>query len=355
MYRYIAILISLSLFFSCSKKTLTPQPEVSSTTSISQTQEKEIFNILFYNAENFFDVEDNPNTADEEFLPKGKKNWNKYRMYDKNDKIAKVIINSGGWDLPVIVGLCEVESATIGDILTKASPLKDLNYGYLHQESQDRRGIDVMLLYRREHYTPISTHFYPVEYPEDPGFRSRDILYSKGLLGGDTLHIFINHWPSKYGGAMATIPLREAAAKTLKKRTDSLMIANPMAKIIIMGDLNDAAHEPSIVEALGAIRYQEELPDNALVNLSWPLVDAGLGSHKYQGNWDIIDHIIVSKGMLVGEGLTTDEKGMKLIQLDFLLEEDDRYLGNQPKRTYKGYTYHGGYSDHLPVMLEVSP
>jgi len=311
------------------------------------------YNIMFYNVENFFDVENNPNTADEEFLPTGERNWNKYRMYDKNTKVGKVIINSGGWDLPVLVGLAEVESATIGDILTKASPLKELNYAYLHQESQDRRGIDVMLLYRKDYYKPISTHFYPVEYAEDSSFRSRDILYSKGLLGDDTLHVFVNHWPSKYGGAMKTIPLRKAAAYTLKKRTDSIMSLDPMAKIIIMGDLNDAAHEPSIVEALGAIRYKKKLPEKALVNLSWPLVDAGIGSHKYHGQWDVIDHIIVSKGLLEGEGLKTTEDAMQVKDLNFLLEDDERYLGKQPFRTYIGYSYHGGYSDHLPVMIEL--
>lgn len=321
-------------------------------TNLSFAQEK--YNILFYNVENFFDVEDNPNTADEEFLPKGMKNWNKYRMYDKNDQVGKVIMAAGGWDIPVLVGICEVESDAIGQILTKASPIKDLNFGYLHQESQDRRGIDVMLLYRKDHYTPVATHFYPVEYAADPDFRSRDILYSKGVLAGDTLHVFVNHWPSKYGGAMATIPLRKAAALTLKKRTDSIMAEDPMAKIIIMGDLNDAAFEPSLVEALGAIRYHEDLPDNVLVNLSWPIVDSGKGSHKYQGNWDVIDHIIVSKGILEGEGLRTTSEGMKLVELDFLLTKDERHLGQQPWRTYGGYTYLGGYSDHLPVILELT-
>lgn len=320
--------------------------------SIALAQEK--YNIMFYNVENYFDIEDNPNTADEEFLPKGEKYWSKYRMFEKNNQVGKVIMAAGAWDTPVLVGLCEVESDAVGQLLTKVSPIKDLDFGYLHQESQDRRGIDVMLLYRREYYTPITTSFYPVEYAEDSGFRSRDILYSKGDLGGDTLHVFVNHWPSKYGGAMATIPLRKAAALTLKKRTDSIMSTDPMAKIIIMGDLNDAAHEPSLVEALGVIRYQEPLPDKALVNLSWPIVDSGKGTHKYKGNWDVIDHIIVSKGVLEGEGLSTTKDGMKLVELDFLLEEDDRYLGIQPKRTYRGYTYHGGYSDHLPVMLELT-
>lgn len=320
--------------------------------SIALAQEK--YNIMFYNVENYFDIEDNPNTADEEFLPKGEKYWSKYRMFEKNNQVGKVIMAAGAWDTPVLVGLCEVESDAVGQLLTKVSPIKDLDFGYLHQESQDRRGIDVMLLYRREYYTPITTSFYPVEYAEDSGFRSRDILYSKGVLGGDTLHVFVNHWPSKYGGAMATIPLRKAAALTLKKRTDSIMSTDPMAKIIIMGDLNDAAHEPSLVEALGVIRYQEPLPDKALVNLSWPIVDSGKGTHKYKGNWDVIDHIIVSKGVLEGEGLSTTKDGMKLVELDFLLEEDDRYLGIQPKRTYRGYTYHGGYSDHLPVMLELT-
>lgn len=331
--RYLYILFCLSLSLSC----------------FSQ----ETYNILFYNAENFFDVDDDPTTADEEYLPKGTRNWSKYRMYDKNNRVAKVIMASGGWDTPVLVGLAEIESATIGKILTESSPLKGLDYGFLHQESQDRRGIDVMLLYRKEYYTPIKTNFYPVEYAENPNFRSRDILYSKGVLGRDTLHVFVNHWPSKYGGAVATIPLRKAAATTLKKRTDSIMATDPMAKIIIMGDLNDAAREPSMVEALGAIRYEEPVPDNALVNLSWPIVDTGKGSHKYQGHWDVIDHFVVSKGLLDGDGLSTDEDGMKLLELPFLMEKDDRYLGVQPNRTYIGFSYHDGYSDHLPVMLEL--
>ncbi len=318
----------------------------------SFSQEK--YNIMFYNVENFFDAVDDPNTRDEEFLPEGERHWNGYRMKQKSDNIGKVIIAAGGFDIPVLVGLAEVESDTIGKILTCYSPIKDLNFAYLHKESQDRRGIDVMLLYRKDFYNPIKTCYYPVEYPNDTTFRSRDILYSKGVLGGDTIHIFVNHWPSKYGGAMATIPLRKAAALTLKKRTDSIMATAPMAKIIIMGDLNDAANEPSLTEALGVIRYQQNLPDNALVNLSWPLVDKGLGSHKYRGNWSMIDHIIVSKGMLQGSGLKTNNEGMQIVKLDYLLENDDRYMGQQPKRTYWGYKYHGGYSDHLPVMLTVT-
>ena len=319
---------------------------------LSRAQDK--FNIMFYNVENYFDIDDDPNTDDAEFLPDGKKNWNKYRMYDKNDRVGKVIMAACGYNLPVLVGLAEVESARVGELLTKSSPIKDLKYGFLHQESQDRRGIDVMLLYRKDIYTPIATHFYPVEYPQDTTFRSRDILYSKGLLANDTLHVFVNHWPSKYGGVMATIPLRAAAALTLKKRTDSIMALDPLAKIIIMGDLNDGAHEPSLVEYLQAIRYQEDLPEHALVNLSWPFVDAGKGSLKYKGQWEMIDHIIVSKGVLEGKGLHTSENGMHVVELDFLLEKDDRYLGLQPKRTYWGYTYHDGFSDHLPVYLELT-
>lgn len=312
------------------------------------------FNVMFYNVENFFDISDNPKTADEDFLPKGKKYWNKYRMYGKNDQVGKVIVASGEWDVPVLVGLAEVESEEIGQLLTKASPLKDLNYGFLHQESKDRRGIDVMLLYRKEHYTPVSTHFFPVQYPENPRFRSRDILYSKGVLAGDTLHVFVNHWPSKYGGAMATVPLREAAALTLKQRTDSIFSHNPNAKIIIMGDLNDAAYEPSLVKSLEAKRYTKDLPSTSLVNLGWPIVDSHKGTHKYKGKWHVIDHFIVSKSLIDTKGLHTTPNGMKVVELDYLLEDDDRYLGQQPKRTYKGYTYHGGYSDHLPILLQLA-
>ena len=349
------LFIAISIILCSSSK-----PYVDATTGASSVTAKskkvdqpEKYNIMFYNVENFFDTTDDPDTRDEEFTPKGKKFWSNARMYDKNDRIGKVILNVAGWDIPVLIGLCEVENATIGKLLTKASPLKDKNFGFLHQESQDFRGIDVMLLYQKDHYTPIKTSFFPVEVPNNPDFRSRDILYSKGLLGGDTMHIFVNHWPSKYGGAMRTIPLRKAAGYTLKKRTDSIMAADPMSKIIIMGDLNDAAHEESVSQALGAVRFSENLSDNALVNLSWSNIDAGKGTYKYRGNWDVIDHIIVSKGVLEGEGLKTIENGMKIKELDFLIEDDTRDTGKQPFRTYWGYTYHDGYSDHLPVILEL--
>ena len=349
------LLISISIILCSSSK-----PYVDATTGASyvapkskKVDQQKKYNIMFYNVENFFDTTDDPNTRDDEYTPKGKRYWSNGRMYDKNNRVGKVILNAGDWDVPVLVGLCEVENETIGELLTKSSPLKDKNFGYIHQNSQDSRGIDVMLLYRKDYYTPITTSFFSVDVPNNPNFRSRDILYSKGLLGGDTMHIFVNHWPSKYGGTMRTIPLRKAAGYTLKKRTDSIMAADPMAKIIIMGDLNDAAHEESVSQALGAIRYCENLPDNALVNLSWPHVDAGKGTYKYRGNWDVIDHIIVSKGVLEGKGLKTTENGMQIKELDFLIEDDTRNTGKQPFRTYWGYTYHDGYSDHLPVILEL--
>lgn len=312
------------------------------------------YNVMFYNVENFFDTVDNPSTADEDFLPTGNRNWNNYRMYDKSNKVGKVILNAGGMNLPVLIGLAEVESDTIGQMLTKHSPIKYLGYDYLHQESQDRRGIDVMLLYKKDTYHPISTHFYPVEYTADSTFKSRDILYSKGVINKDTLHIFVNHWPSKYGGAVATVPLRKAAAQTLKKRTDSIMTLNPNAKIIIMGDFNDAANEPSLTETLNVKSYNEAT-NTDLINLTLSIENTKIGSYKYQGRWNTIDHIIVSRALVnTHEGLTTSATGMKIINLPFLLEDDDKYTGQRPNRTYIGYTYHNGYSDHLPVILELS-
>ncbi len=335
-------------------QTITAKTPTAKRSVMSQKMSKDTFNVMFYNVENFFDIVDDPNTSDEDFTPEGLKHWSKSHMYEKNAKVGKVIVSAAGWNLPVLVGLAEVENDTIGRMLTEQSPLRNLGYGYLHQESQDRRGIDVMLLYRKSEYEPITTSFYPVEYPADTSFRSRDILYSKGVLGGDTLHVFVNHWPSKYGGVMGTIPLRKAAALTLKKRTDSIMALNPMAKIIIMGDLNDAAQEPSIIEALEAGRYKSPLADKTLVNLSWANIDKGIGSNKYHGDWSIIDHIIVSKGLLEGPGLSTTPDGMVVLQLDFLMEADDKYMGRQPNRTYLGMKYHGGFSDHLPVMLHLT-
>ena len=159
--------------------------------------------VMFYNTENLFDTQDDPNTNDNQFLPDGEKHWNFKRLQKKLNRIFQVIVASGEGKLPAIIGLCEVENNIVLELLLNKTPLGKLGYKYIHKDSPDRRGIDVALLYNINSFTPISYRFITVSSDERP-LKTRDILYVKGIMHKDTFHFYINHWPSKYGGAIQT-------------------------------------------------------------------------------------------------------------------------------------------------------
>lgn len=288
------------------------------------------FTVLFYNVENLFDCNDDSLKNDAEYLPGGIRGWNKTKFWKKIGNIAKVISASSGSGFPSIAGLAEVENAYCLDILTKASPLKNAGYKYIHYESEDKRGIDVCLLYnpykfRIEYSKPIK-----VKLPDNNEYYTRDILYVKGQVSGKTtLHIFVCHFPSRLGGELETEDKRIAAAQTIKTVTDSIQNAEKEALIIIMGDFNDTAESPSI---------KILLKNNFHDLISSP-------THKHQSEWATLDHIIVSKPLL------QLVKTSKVIKKDYLLTPDKRWLGTKPLRTYHGMKYEGGWSDHLPVFF----
>ncbi len=314
----------------------------------SQSETSVSLPILFYNVENLFDCYNDSLKNDEEFLPDADKHWSFYRYNAKVNKVAKVILASNQWDLPALVGLCEVENEAVLNRLVWETGLSEQGYRFIHHESPDRRGIDVALLYRKDKFDIVGERAISVSLP-DRNFFTRDILYVKGVaFDKDTCHVFVCHWPSKYGGAMHSEWKRSVVAIKLRGVCDSILTTDENSNIIIMGDLNESPQSGAVYNSLKA---REEGTGVELINLSLKFKsDVAGGTIKYGGHWDIFDQIIVSNSLLQ-EPFTTD--GMSIVDLPFLLEPDKSYSGVRPFRTYLGPLYHGGFSDHLPVKVVI--
>ena len=314
------------------------------------------FKIMFYNLENLFDPFDDSLKDDNEFLPTGIRGWTWKKFEKKLQNTSKVIISAGGWRPPEIVGVCELENRFGLIQLLKRTPLEPFGYQIVHEESPDARGIDVGLMYRPDRFKLLYHRAIPVIFEGETVATTRDILYVKGLVAGkDTLHIFVNHWPSKYGGASATIPRRKDAALRLKSVTDSIAAQNPDALIVITGDFNDQPTDESVAIHLGArtVPVPSDTSGYYLSNLMFPLMGKwDVGSNKFREEWSIIDQFIVSSALLNRKtGLRLSEKKAEIFRAPFLLEQDQNFNGTKPFRTFSGPTYQGGFSDHLPVLL----
>jgi predicted extracellular nuclease len=327
------------------------------TTQSKKPSSHEVFRIQFYNTENFFDTFDDPNTADNEFLPDSKRHWTYKRYQQKLNNIYKVIISLGDQP-PALVGMAEVENDLVLKDLTQKTPLLKFNYHFIHHDSPDPRGIDAALLYRPDQFKPLKITFYKVRFSEDARKRTREIVYVKGLaLGTDTIHVFVNHWPSRVSGELKTERLRLNAAHILRQKTDSIMHQSPSAKIVIVGDFNDEPTDQSILNELKALPLNRNAESKSLYNLSLPWMKeiSIIGTLKYKGDWSVFDQIIVSSSLLKHstQGLKYLKGSAKIDDAVFLLIKDDKYGGNQPFRTYNGYKYTGGFSDHLPVYFDL--
>ncbi|NLN72848.1 MAG: endonuclease [Bacteroidales bacterium] len=313
--------------------------------------------ICFYNVENLFDTENDPEKNDDAFTPDGTYRWTKRRYWDKQNKLAKVIVAMGGWDCPEIVGMCEVENMKCFEDMIYKTALKKGNYAAIHYDSPDSRGIDIGMIYRKDRFRVLHSEPIPITFPEEPNSKTRDILYVSGLFrfSKDTVHLFFNHWPSRYGGYAATIGKRNRAANILRAKVDSIQNINVESTILILGDFNDYPSDESVAKHLRALPDTSNSKENDLINLMYPIHKQGkYGSHKFQGQWGILDQIIVSQSLFVKEsGLRLSENGAKIFRPPFLLVEDKAYLGYQIYRTYMGFKYQGGYSDHLPVFVDI--
>ena len=283
-----------------------------------------LFTLMSYNVENFFHPEHDSLKNDYEFTVDGTRHWSYTRYNAKAEAIARVIVNAGELnDPPTIVGLCEVENEACCKKLTYL--LRNCHYDYVHYESPDERGIDVALLYRQEQFEVL--HSRPVEVYLDSLTHTRDILYIEGVTPQkDTLHLMVCHLPSQLGGTQASMWKRAAAKKVIQGLTDSIYALQPQAKIVVMGDMNGE-------------------PKDDIRGLKNMMVGTKMLTYKYKGLWSCIDQFYLSPAM---EAVATPT----VFNPDWLQEEDTKYLGLKPKRTWVGYKYQkGGFSDHLPILL----
>ena len=297
--------------------------------------------VVFWNLENFFDPFDDSLTMDEEFTPTGDKHWTWKKFLVKRNLIAKALLSMqdsyGDW--PLAVGFAEVENRMVLRQLTERTPLAKLGYGVVHRDSPDSRGIDVGFIYREEYMTVLKVEARTVLTGRERP--TRDILHvTAGLYlpGGppDTVHFIINHWPSKFGGEEYSRPFRQAASDTLRRVVEALRdsASGELPPVIVMGDFNDTPDSEPVVS------LQRR---TGLHNPSLSLHERGEGTLKYNGRWELIDLFLVSPALR--------DVRMEIYTHPLLLEEDEKFLGQKPFRTYYGPQWHGGVSDHLPIVL----
>lgn len=294
------------------------------------------------NCENLFDCRHDSLKQDTEFLPDAPRRWTPWRYWRKLNNLSKGIIScaDGQEDsaIPDIVALCEVENDTVMRDLTQRSLLRNARYEYIMTDSEDERGIDVALMYSPFAFAPINHHSLRPAIKHD-GHGLRDVLYVSGrVISGDTLHIFVVHAPSRYSGVRASRPYRLAVAGMICEAIDSLRALSADADIIVAGDFNDYAADSSLVRLCG----------HGLVNATSEAKgsNGAKGTYRYKWEWGSLDHI------LVGGPLSRRIISARINDAKFLIENDDKYGGMKPHRTYKGYRYSdGGVSDHLPLVV----
>ena len=311
-------------------------------------KEKEIFTIGFYNLENLFDTKDDPDTLDDDFTPNGFKKWSLKRYKRKLYKLAKTISEIGAETTkypPVLLGIAEVENEPVINDLINAEPLRDIDYGYVHYDSPDERGIDTALIYKKSHFEVLFSEPIALMLFEDDGRRdtTRDILYVKGKLNKEEVHIFVNHWPSRRDGNAETSSKRLKAAATIKEYMLKIeeTVVNP--NYIVMGDFNDGPESASIKSLMDC---------GQLYNPMEKLLSPDRGSANYKRTWMLFDQIMVSHHLLNYKKGTHSFAHADIFDEKYLTEFKGKYKGT-PYRTYAGRKYIGGYSDHFPVYIQL--
>ena len=320
----------------------------------SRASAQSLFRVVSYNAENFFDTADNPDCNDDEFLPDGNRRWNMRRYLHKIQQTARVITAAGEWDAPALVALCEIENDTVVKHLLTRSQLRHLPYRYAITHGEDRRGINSALLYRRDMFAYIGHREHRVTFAHNRHKRTRNILHVSGrVVTSDTLDVFVCHFPSQYGGEKESETYRRDANRVLRRLCDSLFLVRRSPNIIIMGDFNATADSYGIAKVLGAREADGTADARQLYNLV-PVTEGRIkGTHKFQGEWSMLDHIIVSGNLLAPTSAMRFRDGScRVFSPANILTRDKAYGELRPLRSYHGFKYEGGFSDHLPVVAD---
>ena len=312
--------------------------------------------IAFYNLENLYDIYDDPNIFDDDRTPQGKDRWTEEIYRDKLKKMAYAISQVGLRESagpPALLGVCEIENLQVLEDLIKEPVLAPFNYGIVHYDSPDLRGIDVALLYQKSAFEPLSSlaHELVLYDPKEPEKRlfTRDQLLVTGNLAGEKFHIIVNHWPSRSGGEKVSSHKRENAAVLNKKIVDSIFRKEPYAKIISMGDFNDDPSNKSIKTVLGAESEKAEVGLKEMYNPMAALSRKGIGSLAYRDGWNLFDQILVSAALLQEDDSELKFFKAAVFNEQFLITPTGQYKGYPFRSFGNGYT--GGYSDHFPVYI----
>lgn len=306
----------------------------------------------FYNIENLYDTIDSPDTDDAEFLPDGRKQWTGDRYWRKLDQNARVIAEMGKDLHPqglAVLGLCEVENRSVVEDLVRNKAIKDRNYQVVHEDSPDRRGVDVALIHNPELFKVYAHKSYRLAMA-DTSFRTRNQLLVSGVLDGDTTHVIVCHWPSRRGGEKRSEPNRKAAAELARHIIDSLFTLNSNARIMLMGDLNDDPVNVSVARFVNATGDKKKAEGGIFYNAMYDPYQKGIGTLAWRDSWNLFDQVVLSPALVNGKSGNYTYYGVRIFNEGYLRQTEGNFAG-YPFRTYVGDNYQDGFSDHFPVFV----
>lgn len=307
------------------------------------------FTVAFYNVENLFDFEDNGLTHDNDFLPRSAKRWTKNRYDRKLHKLADVISKIGFNEVkkpPTLIGIAEAENKKVLQDLIESEDLKDFNYGIVHFDSKDERGIDVGLIYNKDEFEVEYSKPFSIYLEKENGVQdfTRDILLVSGKLNGELIHCIINHWPSRRDGLEKSSLNRIAASQKAIEIIETIRAKDTNPKIIVMGDFNDNPNNESV-------KMLNE--KGQLFNPMKTLVSFTRGTQNHNFKWNIFDQILFSINFFETDDISLKFEAANIFDEKFLTQYQGKFKG-QPFRTYVGKKYKGGFSDHFPVYIRLS-
>ena len=340
----------------------------------SQQKSFRIHTLVFYNFENLFDTINDPHTNDDEWTSEGTQRWTSEKYHKKLENLSRVLTEIGkpeNSNTPTFIAGSEIENRGVLEDLVRQPKMAMQDYGIIHFDSPDKRGIDVALLFQKKYFLPTSFTNIPLyiykkamEHQEtalvyddvdgdiaennyDNRIFTRDQLLVTGFLDGEEIHIIVNHWPSRSGGEKKSSPFREAAGMLNRKIIDSLQKINPNAKVITLGDLNDGPFNNSIKKALGAKAKKQDVPEFGIYNPFEEMAKKGLGTIAFRDSWDIFDQIMVTQSLVKNDFSTYQYWKAGIFNKSYLIQNSGQYKG-YPKRHSATEV---GFSDHFPVYI----
>jgi len=339
----------------------TDQPQEPASENDQQERRYLMYGVMFYNLENLFDTINNNGVYDKEFSPEGARQWNGTKYWQKQHNMAYTIgqmeVKGSPAVGPVIIGVSEIENITVLQDLVRQPEIKDRRYQIVHHDGPDRRGVDVGLLYNPRFFKVLNVTNQRINkyLPDYPEFRSRDQLCVTGMHASEKVSVIVNHWPSRLGGEEQSSYLREAAGLMARETIDSLLRDDPNQGIIFMGDLNDDPQNKSCSEALGAKKEIKDCTEpGSCFNPWWNILNKGIGTLGYKGNWNLFDQIIFTDYFLKNydskEKPTLTFSRAEVLNRKFLRSNEGDRQG-YPLRTYSAGIFLNGYSDHFPTMI----